>query len=250
MMRIEPIRFRWSGPPPDEDVAFAIQVFRSRDQLRWCLEGLRRHYPTARVVVISDGDDEDYSDIVSTYGLDFVEGEHLMRLGSAHLYVTRLLRALLAGPEPYLFKIDPDTKVWRRLDTCPEFTSVFGTLETMSEGMGREIRVPANVQGGCIGLTRDAAQAILDAGTLTESNCVRDHRKTWARCDDMIRSASRGRFSDDFVISWAAHQSGIPLVESSEIRSRWRRTPANDDGQYAVTHPHKLPARPLPSPTG
>jgi len=194
--------------------------------------------------VISDGDGVDYSDIVAEHALDFVKGEHLMHLRSAHLYVTRLLRTLLDGPEPYLFKIDPDTKVWRRLNACPAFTSVFGTLETVSEGMGREIRVPANVQGGCIGLTRDAAHAILEAGTLSERNCVLDHRETWARCDDMVRSASRGRLCDDFIISWAAHQIGIPLVESSEIRSRWRRTPENGEGRYAITHPHKLVARP------
>jgi len=241
-IRIDPVRLGWNVQPRDADVAFAIQVFRSRDQLRWCVESLRRHYPTARVVVISDGDGEDYSDIGTTYALDYIRGEHLMRLQSAHRYVTRLLQALVAGPEPYLFKIDPDTKVWRRLETCPAFTSVFGTLETVSEGMGREIRVPANVQGGCIGLTRDAAQALLDAGILSEQNCVLRHRETWARCDDMLKSASRGRICDDFILSWAAHQIGIPIVEAPEIRSRWRRTPDNSEGLYAVTHPHKLVA--------
>ena len=58
----------------------------------------------------------------------------------------------------------------------------------------------------------------------------------------MRAAVAAGHFTgDDFVISWAAHACGIPLLESSEICSRWRRTVTNDQLHHAVTHPHKLP---------
>jgi hypothetical protein len=58
----------------------------------------------------------------------------------------------------------------------------------------------------------------------------------------MLSTAARGRFCDDFVITWAAHQVGIPIVPSSEILSYWRRNAANRERRYAITHPHKLSA--------
>jgi hypothetical protein len=149
------------------------------------------------------------------------------------------LRALLAGEEPYLFKIDPDTRIWRRLTTLPCFSSVFGTLETVTENHRDAIAPPPNVQGGCIGMTRDAAAAMLASGLIDEELCVTHYAHTWARCSDMRACASRGSCCDDFIISWAAHAVGVPIVGAAEIASRWRRTVSNGDLRYAITHPHK-----------
>jgi hypothetical protein len=238
---LEHICHRFSSDIREEDVAWVIQLFDSRAQLEWCAPMLRKHYPQSRVVLISDGDGETYEDIAALYQFQYIRGEHLMRLDTAHLYVERLLTALIEGPERYCFRIDPDTKIWRRLKSLPSFTSIFGTLETVSEGLSDEIAVPANVQGGCIGFTKDAVEQLLSSGFINRHTCVTNWRDTWARCLDMVDTAQNGRLSDDFIISWAAYQTGIPIVESSEIRSRWRRTITNEDVKYAITHPHKLP---------
>lgn len=238
---IEHVRHRLRGGIADTDVAWCVQLYRSRRQLAWCAPRLRRHFPRSRVVLIGDGDGEQYGDLARQFGFRFVPGEHLMALPTCHRYVTRLLDALLEGPEDYLFRIDPDARVWRPFRHLPAFTSVFGTLETLTEGSRDEVEVPANVQGGCLGMTRDAARAIRDSGVLNYQNCTLDHARTWARCADMLRCAAAGSFCDDFVLSWAAYRLDIPVVESAEVRSRWRRTPRNDGLRYAVTHPHKLP---------
>jgi hypothetical protein len=237
---IERIRFTFRSNVADEDVAWAIQAYHNKRQIEWCVPILREHYPTSRIVVISDGDDTDYSNIARRWNCELVGGDHLMTLYKGHLYVQRLLRSLLDGNEQYLFRIDPDVRVWRRLRMLPAFSCIFGTVETLSEGRRDEIRYPANVQGGCIGLTRDAAQEILDSGLLNAASCAQHCHDTWARCEDMRLTVSAGRISDDFVLSWAAAASGIPIAESPEIRSRWRLTPANVDDRYAITHPHKL----------
>jgi hypothetical protein len=238
--KIQRFRYSFCSNPLDSDIAWAIPVYKSRDQLKWCLRNLRRHYPNSRVILISDGDGEKYDDIASEFKCHYIQGEFLMCLPTCHSFVDRLLRSLLAGDETYLFKIDPDTGVWRRLSALPAFSSLFGTLETISEGHGTEIDVPANVQGGCIGMTRDVVEEILSSGLLNEKLCRIDYRKTWARCSDIISMAEEGKCSDDFVISWACYSLHVPIVECPDIRCRWRRQIKNENLRYAITHPHKL----------
>jgi hypothetical protein len=239
MLTVSRIRLQYHVDVPDEEIAWAIHLHHSRGQIEWCLSLLRTAYPHSRVVLINDGDGETYADVAATYGCRYVAGEHLHRLETCHLYVRRLLAELADGRETYCFKIDPDTAVWRRFHALPAFSALFGTLETVTEGRLAEINGPPNVQGGCIGMTRDVAAEILAGGILTFENCVQDHRKTWARCDDMVRTAAKGMFCDDFMLSWAAHRLSILVSDYVEIRSRWRRA-IEDRGRYATTHPHKL----------
>ncbi|ODS52295.1 MAG: hypothetical protein ABS36_16995 [Acidobacteria bacterium SCN 69-37] len=236
---IAPFRMTWHRDVPDAAIAWAMHLHQSRGQVERCLQNLRTSHPYSRVVLISDGDGDDYGDIARTLGCDLVEGAHMHALATCHLYVIRILEALSAGDETYCFKIDPDTAVWRRFRALPAFSCLFGTLETLTEGRLADVDGPPNVQGGCIGMTADAVRAILAAGVLNEKNCVEHWRTTWARCADMQRAGERGQFCDDFVISWAADQIGLPLLAHPEIRSRWRREAPSRRGEWAVTHPHK-----------
>lgn len=236
---VTPFRTSWHRDVPDEAIAWAMHLHHSLGQIEWCLEQLRASYPASRVALIADGDGEDYTNVARAFDADLIVGEHLHALATCHQYVTRVLEALAAGGEPYCFKIDPDTAVWRRLRSLPAFSCVFGTLETITEGRLAEVDEAPNVQGGCIGLTTDVVRAILEAGIVNENTCVRDALSTWARCDDMRRTVERGQFCDDYVISWAADSLGIPLVSHPEIRARWRREVADAARTCAVTHPHK-----------
>jgi hypothetical protein len=238
---IQRVRQQWRTDIAERDVMFAMHVFHSHRQLAWCLEHLRQHYAIARVVLINDGDGESYEELAAKFQCEYVAGDHLMQLETGHLHLRRMLTHMLTGDETYLFKIDPDTRVWRQFTCLPAFSSMFGTLETITEGCRAEIDVPANVQGGCMGMTRDAAEEMLSSGVLSLENCGVRYMQTWARCLDMHRAAAKREFVDDFALSWAAHACGVPIVECSEIRSRWRRNIENPGNRYAITHPHKLP---------
>jgi hypothetical protein len=191
-------------------------------------------------VLITDGDYEPYDDIATQYRCEYVVGEHLMKLDTGHLFVRRLLIELLRGPERYYFKIDPDTRIWRRFAHLPSELSIFGTLETVSEGRLASIEGPPNVQGGCIGMTRDAAERMLECSALTEEMFHFRALESWARCDDARRTVACGRFCEDFALSWLAHHVGVPILVNPEVLSRWRVPPENCDLRYAVTHPHKV----------
>jgi hypothetical protein len=239
-MNVAPFRTTYASDVVDEDIAWLFHVYKCYAQARWCLKHLRASYPTSRVVMIADGDNTSYEELADEFRCSYVRGEHLHRLVTCDQYVRRMLTAFSEGRESYCIKIDPDTRIWRRLHHLPAFSSVFGTLETVSEGDNDEIRSPPNVQGGCIGMTRDAVQAMLASPALDSDECVARCTDTWARCVDMTRVIKRGSICDDFVVSWLAWRTGIAIVDCPDVRSRWRQFVGNGSRQYAVTHPHKI----------
>jgi hypothetical protein len=240
MVTIQSQRRAYISDPPDQEIAWAIQAYRCHDQLRWCLGHLRKHYPDSRVVIINDGDELSFGSIAHDYRCDYVDGLHLFALESCDRYVGRLITSLMAGHEAYCFKIDPDTKVWRRFSRLPAFSAMFGTIETITEGSRDEVLGAPNIQGGCVGMTRDVVEALATSGVIGHDTCVADCQHTWARCDDMRRSVAGGAFCDDFILSWAADALDAPIVNADEIRSRWRLPVSNSHQRFAVTHPHKL----------
>lgn len=226
--------------PPDAEIAWCIQLYQSYP--RRCLQYLRQSYPRSRVVLLVDGDVENigrYAQLASEFKAELVAGEHLMEFQTSHLYVTRLLQQALAGGEPYFFRIDPDTRIWRRFAWLPGLNCAFGSLETVTAGLNARIRHPPNVQGGCIGLTRDVCNHILAAGILSYEACVTSARQGWVRCLDCEYVAANSSMLDDFVISWAVDAAGYPVVQHAEIASYWCNAVDNQQGTYAITHPHK-----------
>lgn len=226
--------------PPDQDIVWLIQLFNSHPQM--CLAHLREAYPHSRVVLIADGDSENfgrYRAISTEFSAELVLGEHLMKFQTTHDYVTRLLQHAVSGRERYVFRIDPDTRIWRRFSWLPEIACAFGTLESVTVAFQDRIRHPPNIQGGCIGLARDVCLAILDQNILNYDACVTHARSGWVRNRDCEHVTAKGMMLDDFVLSWAADAAGFPLLPHAEIASYWRDPVSNETLQYAVTHPHK-----------
>lgn len=226
--------------PDDCDVAWCIQLYQSNPAR--CLQHLRTHYPESRVVLLVDGDATNlarYAELAAEYRAELVSGEHLMAFSTSHLYVERMLQQALCGTERFYFRIDPDTRIWRRFRWLPDLACAFGTLETISTAFQDRIAHPPNVQGGCIGLTREAIEGVLDAGVLSYQRCVLDARTGWLRCADCEHIAGRGSMLDDFVLSWAVDAAGFPVLQHPEIASYWRDAVHNTDLRFAVTHPHK-----------
>jgi hypothetical protein len=226
--------------PPDTAIAWCIQLYQSHPGN--CLEHLRDSYPSSRVVLIVDGDTDNltrYETVARKFRATVVRGEHLMQFTTSHQYVARLLQQAVEGPERYFFRIDPDTRIWRRFAWLPDLSCAFGTLETVTEHFRDRVRHPPNIQGGCLGLTRDVAAGILSSGVLSYDRCVSQARQGWVRSRDCEYVVSAGTMLDDFVLSWAVDAAGFPMFPHPEIASYWRNAPPNSELAYAVTHPHK-----------
>ena len=226
--------------PADHDIAWCIQLYQSNPAR--CLQHLRTHYPDSRVVLLVDGDHGNlpgYEKLAAEFRAELVSGEHLMAFSSSHLYVERMLRQALRGSERFYFRIDPDTRIWRRFSWLPDLPCAFGTLETVSTAFQDRIRHPPNIQGGCIGFTREVVEGVLESGVLSHQRCVVEAREGWVRCADCEHIADRGMMLDDFVLSWAVDAAGFPIVSHPEIGSYWRKAVPNGALSFAVTHPHK-----------
>lgn len=226
--------------PADREIAWCIQLYQSNPAV--CLQHLRTHYPDSRVVLLVDGDRGNlarYAELAAEFRAELVSGEHLMAFPSSHLYVERMLQQALRGNERFFFRIDPDTRVWRRFRWLPGLACAFGTLETASEAFKDRIRHPPNVQGGCIGVTREVVEGVLQSGVLSHQQCVVEARAGWVRCADCEHVAGRGMMLDDYVLTWAVDAAGFPIVSHPEIASYWRNAVPNATLNFAVTHPHK-----------
>ncbi|MCE9582432.1 MAG: hypothetical protein K8T20_08065 [Planctomycetes bacterium] len=226
--------------PPDSEIVWCMNLHKTHPGTS--LQHLRESYPDSRLVLIVDGDSENlprYQAVGREFRAQVLPGEPYFNLASGHRYVERVLRQGLAGPERYLFKIDPDTRIWRRFSWLPDFPCAFGTLETVTMAFGVRVGHPPNVQGGCMGYTREVIEGVLASGLLSSDRCVTNAASGWSRNKDCEHMVARGKVHDDFLSSWAVDAAGFPLCQHPEIASYWREAVPNENLAYVVTHPHK-----------
>ena len=215
----------------DADLTFYLQVCRDYQRADWCLQNLRRHFPTSRVIVISDGDpDRRYAAFIDRHRVEYHIGEELYPLWHGGRIIERLLGCWGANTA-YLFKLDTDTLVQRRFRWLPgEELSVFGN------------GVPT--QGGCIGFTRAAGAKLLNSGLLTHPVLTRPEQSWAVMADGTMNSVALsivrrdGRVRTDWLIGWCCRQLSIPQIHFAEVFSQWR-DPVPDGLDVAVSHPHK-----------
>ena len=226
--------------PPDSEIVWCIQLYQSNPTQ--CLAYLRTVYSGSRIVLLMDGDVENlqrYQVLSRQFRTELIVGDHLMTSSTCHRYVDRLLQQALTGPERYFFRIDPDTRVWKRFTWLPTFDCAFGTLETVTQAFADRVPHPPNIQGGCIGLTRGCIEGVLASDNLTHDRCVLQATTGWARTQDCRHILSKESMFDDFLISWSVDAAGFPIIQHPEIASYWRVALQNTDLRFAVTHPHK-----------
>lgn len=222
----------------DDELTFCLQVFRDHALARACLASVRGAYPGARVVLVSDGDDDPrWPRLAARHGAEYVRGERLYAVACGGCIVARLLELHLERPSAWLFRIDTDTRVHRRFRYLPRGCCVFGTLEHHTYAH-REPLVPPVVQGGCMGFTLEAVER-LHASRVFDSPALRDPAASWADTRDARERARGGRVSFDHLVRHGCRQTGVELREFDEVRSRWRGRVPNPGLRHAVTHPHK-----------
>ncbi len=224
--------------PRDDELTFCLQVWRDLGLARACLASLRRQVPGARVVLVSDGDDDPrWAALAARHGAEYVRGERLYAVERGGAIVQRLLDLHLRRPTPWLLRIDTDTRVHRRFQALPGGACVFGTLERRTVAH-REPLDPPVVQGGCIGFTLAAVERLHAAGVF-RSPALLDWAASWADTRDTRERAQGGRVSFDHLVRWGCRQTGLALLEHPEVRCLWRGRVRNPGLRYAVTHPHK-----------
>ncbi len=224
--------------PHDSDLTFYLQVYRDAREARWCLRNLRQHYPTANILIVSDGDNDPvWPRIARRFGARYVAGQRLYDTEFGGRLVQRMLDLFAENPTPYLIKIDTDTWAHRRLRHLPTGCRVFGTLEWITWADREPLGYP-NVQGGFVGYTREAVSLIRSSKVLLSTR-LQDYASTYADVEDIHRRAVQGMVSFDFLTRYACRSLGITCEEFDEVKSQYRGWVRETQGQFAFTHPHK-----------
>jgi hypothetical protein len=217
----------------DDDLTFFALVFKDYDATVACLKDLRRHYPSSRVVLRSDGDqDPRFPLVAADHRVDFRSERRLFGIENGGAIIERMLEIFLESPTRYLFKIDPDTVIHRRFKYLPLRSGVFGTLQCEKE--------TPSAQGGCMGFTRDAADQILQSRMLRDER-LKEPAKFIGDSPYFFRMADRanrcGLASFDWIVPWVASELGISVYRFDEVNCGWQQPPPNPEGLYAVSHP-------------
>lgn len=208
-------------------ITFYMQVYDDQQNAVVALAQLRRAYPDARIIVRSDGGGRHISDC---FGVEFYDEQRVFTPEHGGLAVHRMLELWNLSPTKYLFKIDPDTCVLRSLSNIPMRDGVFGTIQFFGKAK--------SVQGGCIGITRAAAQELLTSGMLVDGRLasITNIPPRFAKVLRM-RIKKWGLASFDWSIGWACHELKIPVYAHGEIHSRWRNCCSTYSPDYAIIHP-------------
>jgi hypothetical protein len=220
-----------------DEISFYMQLYHDLDRADWALGHLRKHYPTQRVILLSDGDDNpNYPQLAQKHNAEYTAGERLYGVEHGGKIIHRMLAHMLEKPAKFYIKMDTDTLFHRPFHKLPRGPHVFGTLEP---GTG-------SIQGGCVLLSQKAAQKLYKS-KIYESPALLDWANSWGRLHPYPQMAYKAAMIDrkictDWVFWWGCLQQGVETREYKEIYSTWTQAVPNPDLALAVTHPHKDPA--------
>lgn len=204
----------------DEHITWYVQVYRDGHRLSSCLKRLRTHCPSSRLLVVSDGNpDPRLEAIARSFGGEFTQGRRLSGVEWGGEVVHRFLEIWAAGrATDYLIKIDPDTAVNAPIPRLPD-----PDVPVIAGRVIRTERSPySGIQGGCIIVTRAAANVLL-ASSLLRSPELKPPRLAWAQGEHLLARARRGLTSQDWTLAWACDKLGIPTMDLPGIASFWKR---------------------------
>jgi len=215
--------------------AFGINVIRGEENaLRQSVEFLRRAYPTAPIVILCDGCPADtFNFIHADLNSYIVEGPRLRLHPTGGQWLQRWLSSLIDFHTDYIVKLDPDTRIMRKLSQFPD-ADMFGYLRMRTDKRSIPIKQSTFITAAFVAIKHRAAKKLFESGELLKD----------VYTDDFYSYASHGlmRDSDNLAIgSWiltdAAQAQGLTIARSEEIYLRWRSSvPADLWDQYAVVN--------------
>ena len=222
--------------PGDTDLTFLLGLYQDLPLARRALSWVRTHYPSSRIIVRSDGDENvENKSLVDDFGVDYFVGERLYPYQNGGKMIEAMLQLFHQSPTRYLIKMDTDTALHRRFGSLPSQHGLFGSIQ---QAPNRAL----SIQGGGVGMTDLCVKQILESRLLQDSR-LQDPRKY--RHESIYFSRLKGRVkrtgltSFDWVLGWVCVELDIPQFDCREFYCRGliEHSHPNKNLEYALTHP-------------
>lgn len=217
-------------PYTDRDLTFYLVVYKDVARAWACITRLRWHFPHARLVIDVDGDtDPAWSVMRDTFNAEVYYGERLFLLQHGGAIVRRAMQHHFADPQArrWMLRIDTDTDVRRRFKSMPD-ADYFGTFRNWRNF----------VQGGCIGLSRNAVCRVFELGLFDRPELA--NPATWqnGKPETAAERMAAGLVSFDWIVNWTMNEATIAATNWPEVISNWKEeVPQTTD--CAIAHPRK-----------
>jgi hypothetical protein len=145
---------------------FYLGVYKDQEKAKACITALQAFYADP-ILSISDGTkDAEYSRFCIERGVSHIDGARLKLPQFAGLWTERYLEEFLVSPEPFVLKLDPDTKVQHKVDSFPE-ADIFCTFKYSHSGA-------KYFSGAALGCSRAAAKRILASRLLRDGEYTKN----------------------------------------------------------------------------
>jgi hypothetical protein len=214
-----------------------IQTYRDLPKLRKTLTRLRKLYPEAPVLVVSDGDSNPAIErACDKYLVKFILQSRLFGVEHGGEVTQRMLEAFLTTDADVLIKIDPDTNIHRRFSVMPSRMdpNVYGSVQSGGSASNSIV----SIQGGCVIVPRQAA-VLLANSSLLNSDRLKPPALEWVVSTELSARAASGLTSSDHTLGWACRELRLLCKDHPEVCSRYR--PSLMDtitaSRLAVFHP-------------
>ena len=191
--------------------AFFIGVYKDQNLAKQRITELHTFYPECQILSLSDGiDDQDYSNFCAEHSVTYEKDIPLKKKFAAKWTYRRFKFFLLNSEADVVVKIDPDTRIQRRVE-FPD-VDVFAPLCPDTRGV-------VDFNGSCFGISRSIVEIVMQSGLLS------DQRYDGARLEDKV-------LTDVF------RKLGITVTGFPEALYHKGATSGDTSG-YAFVHPEK-----------
>jgi len=217
---------QWIEDPDDRLIFFYTLGYKDFERASWHAYNRVFPYTGSRHVLQLDGDDDPRYQEIEQCDVRYGERLYLEECGGQLL--KRTLEAFLEGDERWMLRVDTDTFIYRRFNALPE-AMYFGTRAEKLDF----------IQGGCIGLHRDAAERVLDSGKLDDPALCQMETYAPPGAPWIETRREAGLLCQDHMLSFVLRSLGIKAINHPEIKSFWRESGLK---QHLGLNPNTLPA--------
>jgi hypothetical protein len=215
--------------------AFFFPVYDDTHLCTRLISEIRRVYPAADVIAVSDGaiaDRQRFKRVCDRSGVIFIETQQRLKVPDyGALWLQRLFEhALARSRAEVLIRTEGDTRLHRGFDGFPD-GDVAGTLSEQS---------PKFPRGGCVMWQRAALKRVVGSGLLGDSK-YKDRFYSYTRYGKWRHEGEKEDWTpilcSDRVVADVIQRLSLKLSEWEEVNILFRGIP--ETAGYAATHPHR-----------